>query len=208
MVNFGPLAAEIGSGVWGIPANFNGFRVCGSITARHSSSGREPNFAALDRGRHLYSAGRPSRWVLAHILVFHFSSPTVVITAMVVYTVVQFCTRVHVSYRIHVCIRTPTRVHASSYQSGSKERTSLIMTVLLLIKYCDEYVCLCVCLSVREDIFGITRAIFTNFFAHVAYVRGTGDRRVGPMNHALHDVYRQTWEGASLSGKQADHSKV
>jgi len=26
MVNFGPLAAEIGSGVWGTPANFNGFR--------------------------------------------------------------------------------------------------------------------------------------------------------------------------------------
>jgi len=27
MVNFGPLAAEISSGVWGTPANFNGFRV-------------------------------------------------------------------------------------------------------------------------------------------------------------------------------------
>jgi len=27
MVNFGPLTAEIGSGVCGIPANFNGFRV-------------------------------------------------------------------------------------------------------------------------------------------------------------------------------------
>ena len=25
--NVGPLAAEIGSGVWGTPANFNGFRV-------------------------------------------------------------------------------------------------------------------------------------------------------------------------------------
>jgi len=30
-------------------------------------------------------------------------------------------------------------------------------------KYCDEYVCLWVCLSVREDISGITRAIFTKF---------------------------------------------
>ena len=38
-------------------------------TAQHSSSGRQPNFAALNRGRHLYSAGRPSRWALAHILV-------------------------------------------------------------------------------------------------------------------------------------------
>jgi len=34
-----------------------------------SSSGRQPNFAALNRGRQLRSAGRPSGWVLAHILV-------------------------------------------------------------------------------------------------------------------------------------------
>ena len=67
MANFGPLAAEMVSLVWGTPANFNGFRV--SVTARHSNSGRQPNFAALNRGRHLYSAGRPSRWALAHILV-------------------------------------------------------------------------------------------------------------------------------------------
>ena len=40
----------------------------GSITARHSNSGREPNFAALSTRRHLYSAGRQSRWALAHIL--------------------------------------------------------------------------------------------------------------------------------------------
>ena len=39
----------------------------GSVTARHSSSGHHPNFAALNRGRHIYSAGRPSRWALAHI---------------------------------------------------------------------------------------------------------------------------------------------
>jgi len=31
MVNFGPLAAEIGSGVWGTPANFNGFRVLAAL---------------------------------------------------------------------------------------------------------------------------------------------------------------------------------
>ena len=37
MVNFGPLAAEIGPIVWGTPANFNGFRVLAcSVTARHS----------------------------------------------------------------------------------------------------------------------------------------------------------------------------
>ena len=41
----------------------------GSVTARHSSSGHKPNFTALSTGRHLYSAGQPSRWALAHILV-------------------------------------------------------------------------------------------------------------------------------------------
>ena len=77
MVNFGLLAAEIVSLVWGTAANFNGFRVL-AVTARQSSSGRQPHFAALNRGRHLYPAGRPSRWALAHILVscpFFFSSP-------------------------------------------------------------------------------------------------------------------------------------
>ena len=31
MANFGSLAAEIGSGVWGTPANFNGFRVSAAL---------------------------------------------------------------------------------------------------------------------------------------------------------------------------------
>ena len=48
------------------------FSYIGSVIALHSSNGRQPNFAALSRGRHLYSAGRPSRWASAHILVlFH-----------------------------------------------------------------------------------------------------------------------------------------
>jgi len=45
----------------------------GSVTSRHSSSGCQPNFAAFNRGRHLYSAGQPSRWALAHILVANVS---------------------------------------------------------------------------------------------------------------------------------------
>jgi len=31
MVMFGPLAAEIGSLVWGTPANFNGFHVLAAL---------------------------------------------------------------------------------------------------------------------------------------------------------------------------------
>jgi len=70
MVNFGPLAAEICWRLWGTPANFNGFRVLhGSVTARHSGSGRQPNFVALNRGHHMYSVGQLSSWALAHILV-------------------------------------------------------------------------------------------------------------------------------------------
>ena len=66
------IAAEICSVVWGTLANFNGFRVSACVTARQSSSERQPNFAALNRGRHLCLAGRPSRWALAHILVPYF----------------------------------------------------------------------------------------------------------------------------------------
>jgi len=67
MVNFGLLTAEICWRVWATPANFNEFRVLAALL--HDTSGRQPNFAALNRGRHLYLAGRPSRWALAHILV-------------------------------------------------------------------------------------------------------------------------------------------
>ena len=68
MVNFGLLTAEICWRVWGTPANFNGFRVLaallhGNILVDVSQT------AALNRGRHLYLAERPSRWALAHILV-------------------------------------------------------------------------------------------------------------------------------------------
>jgi len=135
MENFGPLTAEIGSGAWGTPANFNSFRVwlryCSDIThwrptilctpfgrllgwytiytfwgllppdgilpgakftllpkycvllywQRYCTAlEQRPSakiFGVLQgmelrnfrRGRHLYSAGRPSRWASARILV-------------------------------------------------------------------------------------------------------------------------------------------
>ena len=89
MANFGPLVAEIGwqtlHDLWPSPglvhyiyffrellppdgilphAKFTlrpsiAISYIGSVTARHSSSGRQTKFAALSRGRHLYSAGRP-----------------------------------------------------------------------------------------------------------------------------------------------------
>jgi len=66
MVNFGPLAAEIGLPVWGTPANFNGFRVLAALL-HGSQVVSVSHTAALNRGRHLCLAGRPSRWALAHI---------------------------------------------------------------------------------------------------------------------------------------------
>jgi len=72
IVNFGPLVAEIVLVVWGYPCIFQRVSRLGSVTARHSSIGRQPNFAALNIGRHLYSAGRLSRWALALILVLYF----------------------------------------------------------------------------------------------------------------------------------------
>ena len=66
MVNFGLLAAEIVSLVWGTPGNFNGFRILaaslhGTLVVGVSQT------AAFNRRGHLYSAVRPSRWALAHI---------------------------------------------------------------------------------------------------------------------------------------------
>jgi len=63
LVNFGPLAAEIVSLVWDTLANLNGFRVLaallhGTLLVDVSQT------AALNRGRYLHSAGRPSRWAL------------------------------------------------------------------------------------------------------------------------------------------------
>ena len=58
-INFGPPAAEIVSLVWGTPANFNGCHILAALL--HSQT------AALNRGCHLYTAGRPSRWALANI---------------------------------------------------------------------------------------------------------------------------------------------
>ena len=70
-------------------------------------------------------------------------------------------------------------------------------------KYCNEYVCLSVCLFVREDISGTTRVIFT-IFVRVSYVRSSvllrhvddrphrlsgegGDGNVQRMRSVIHD---------------------
>jgi len=67
----------------GHPSKFQWVSRLGSITAWHSTCGHQPIFAVLNRGHHLYLAGQPSRWALAHIssyvlflsFFFFFSSP-------------------------------------------------------------------------------------------------------------------------------------
>ena len=82
MVNFGKLAAEIVSLVWGTPANFNGFRVLAALLHGILVVGVSQT-AAFNRGRHLYSAGRPSGWALAHISSLRYSRPTKLYTCRV-----------------------------------------------------------------------------------------------------------------------------
>ena len=60
IVNFGPLAAGILSLVWGTSGNFNGFRVMAALLHDTLVVGVSQT-AALNRGCHIYSAGRPSR---------------------------------------------------------------------------------------------------------------------------------------------------
>ena len=72
-----------------------------------SSSGRQPNFAALNRGRHLYSAGRPSRWALAHVS----SSVFIVLEHCHLFTRVV-CTCVHCSPEV------PNIPHKAELQSA------------------------------------------------------------------------------------------
>jgi len=51
---------------WGTPGNLNGFRVLAALLHGTLVVGVSQT-AALNRGRHICLAGRPSRWALAHI---------------------------------------------------------------------------------------------------------------------------------------------
>ena len=73
MVNFGLLAAENDPVVCPHQLISTAFASWQRYCTAVKYSERQPNFAELNRGRHLCSAGRPSRWALAHILVFNFS---------------------------------------------------------------------------------------------------------------------------------------
>jgi len=69
IVNFGPLAAEIISLVWGTPTNFNGFRVLAALLHGTPAVGVSQTLRRWTEGAtHIRQGYRPSRWALAHIL--------------------------------------------------------------------------------------------------------------------------------------------
>jgi len=65
MANFGPLTAEIGSGVWGTPANFNRFRVLPLLLQRRHS---------LEANQTLHDVW-PSPGLVHYIYIFGGSCP-------------------------------------------------------------------------------------------------------------------------------------
>jgi len=65
MVNFGPLAAKIGSLVWGTPANFNGFRVLALLLQQHRST----------EGNQTLHVVWPSPGLVHYIFIFGGSCP-------------------------------------------------------------------------------------------------------------------------------------
>jgi len=69
--NFGPLAAKIVSLVWCTPGNFNGFRVLSlvSVTARHSSSGRQPDYGVEQRAPPIFGRAAITFGIGPHFLV-------------------------------------------------------------------------------------------------------------------------------------------
>jgi len=89
------------------------------------------------------------------------------------------CGREYVIYCVYYYFALVSDIAVFVLKRDVKLQPTITLPAGAVVKYCDEYVCLClsvclpVCLSVREDISGTTRAIFTQNFVHVAYIRGS-----------------------------------
>jgi len=79
---------------------------------------------------------------------------------------------------VHLSVSHHVHVHSSAMLQTLQFNRITASTLTWGNRYyviCEVlwWVCLSVCLSVREDISGTTRAIFTNFFVHAGYVHGS-----------------------------------
>ena len=108
MVKFGPIAAELLS-----TASASWQRYC-----KACSSGRQLNFAALNRGRHLCSAGRPSRWALTHISSYEFRPTLVSVAVKVCFKSVNFSWSYCVCYSWLIATKWPIIDGADSRSLG------------------------------------------------------------------------------------------
>jgi len=75
MVNFGPLAAEIGLQVWGTPANFNGFCLLAALLHGSQLVSVSQTLRVEQRAPPMFGRATITLGILAHILVFFFSWP-------------------------------------------------------------------------------------------------------------------------------------
>ena len=187
----------------GHPFKFQLVSRLGSVTALHSSSGRQPNFAALNRGRHLYSAGLISRWALAHIssLLLNHQPVTFcqVFTNFHTFPLILNSKSVMSSFRRISNCQTRRCEMSMSEISGNLKRVFLIndrshgairsrcdwiYAIVLLLRPLERWrsivMCMsvCVCLSVRMFLCptGYLRnhtRDLYHFFVRVAYVRGS-----------------------------------
>ena len=75
MVNFGPLAAQIGPVVWGTPANFNGFRVLAALLRGSQVVGVSQTLRRWTEGTTYVRQGDHHLGIGPHSSFFLFSSP-------------------------------------------------------------------------------------------------------------------------------------
>ena len=128
-------------GSLGHPGKFQRVSRVGSVTARRSSSGHQPNFAALNRRRHLYQAGRPSRWPLAHILVMtYFTNLSVASNAL------ASCSTLGIVFELCFESYASLQLPYSSSSSSSSMRFIIIVNVNL-----GNYQCI-LCLAVLSNL--------------------------------------------------------
>ena len=94
--------------------------------------------------------------------------------------VVEVSTSSHCS-RCSACIALSLRLSSlySCFCCSFSVSKALLLDAYTAAEYCDERVCksvcvcLSLCLSVRDHVLETTHPIFTNFFVHVTYGRGS-----------------------------------
>jgi len=115
MVNFGPLAAEIVSLVWGTPGNFNGFRVLSTLLQRRRST-------EVNQTLHYVW---PSPGLVRYIYTFGISCP-----------LTEFC-HVQNSLCVHLCtIAQVSRAISSQLRHLSTIGKKLVKQQYLLYTSC------------------------------------------------------------------------